>query len=91
MSEKIKLPDGFRSWEADVKIGKKEDKVTIGHWADGCKGCAICIDVCPKKVWKLIEAKNKWNGQLVTVTKADACIKCMLCEIHCPDFCIKIF
>ena len=90
MSEKIKLPDGFRSWEADVKIGKKEDKVTIGHWPDGCKGCAICIDVCPKNVWKLIEAKNKWNGQLVTVKKADACIKCMLCEIHCPDFCIKI-
>ncbi len=91
MSEKINIPDHYGRWEADIKIGKKEDHVTVGYWRDGCKGCGICVDVCPKQVWEIIEAKDKWNGQVVQVTDAAKCIKCMLCEIHCPDFCIKIY
>lgn len=48
-----------------------------------CKGCAICVEFCPKQVLGISEEK-------VTVVNADACIKCRLCEYRCPDFAIFV-
>ena len=48
-----------------------------------CKGCGICIAMCPKQVLGLQENK-------ATVEKAEACISCKLCEYRCPDFAITI-
>lgn len=90
MREGDKMPYQFHIEEGISTIGKKEEKVTIGHWQEACKGCGICVDVCPKDVWKMTKTLDKWNGELVTVDDANKCIKCMLCEIHCPDFAIKI-
>ena len=38
-----------------------------------CKGCDICISVCPKDVYVPYPANQ------------EACVKCGLCEISCPD------
>jgi len=48
-----------------------------------CKGCSICIELCPKKVLAL------QNGK-VAVVKPDDCIGCRLCELRCPDFVIDV-
>jgi 2-oxoglutarate ferredoxin oxidoreductase subunit delta len=49
-----------------------------------CKGCGICISVCPKEV--LVAGKD---GK-VTAAYPDQCIGCMNCEYHCPDFAITV-
>ncbi|PLY02433.1 MAG: tungsten formylmethanofuran dehydrogenase [Desulfuromonas sp.] len=48
-----------------------------------CKGCAICAEFCPKDVLEM-------ETFVVKVVKPEACIKCMQCELRCPDFAIKV-
>lgn len=49
-----------------------------------CKGCGICIHFCPKKIL-VADGLGKPD-----VTNQDECIKCMQCELRCPDFAIKV-
>lgn len=51
---------------------------------DWCKGCGICVHLCPKKVLEL-DAKDK----AVAVRPVD-CICCRMCELRCPDLAIEI-
>ena len=56
-----------------------------------CKGCQICAEVCPKDVLVMIDAPDKWEGTIAEVVAIDGCTACMLCEIECPDFAIRVF
>ncbi len=49
-----------------------------------CKGCGICVDLCPKKVLDLSEV-----GKITVINEA-ACIKCGQCEMRCPDYAIIV-
>ena len=49
-----------------------------------CKGCDICIRLCPERCLTL-------DGALrVAVLDEDACTGCRLCELLCPDFAIEV-
>lgn len=55
-----------------------------------CKGCDICIFICPTRVF---ESSNKLNekGYIPPVaSREDKCIECRLCEMICPDFAIHL-
>ncbi len=45
-----------------------------------CKGCNLCVDVCPSRILTLDDA------QLVHVGDIAKCIFCGLCAARCPDF-----
>lgn len=49
-----------------------------------CKGCSICVDFCPTNVLEM-------KGSLATVVKLEACTRCQLCDLRCPDFAIRVF
>lgn len=55
-----------------------------------CKGCGICISVCPKNVIIMSEEQNKKGYTVAKVENIDFCIKCKLCEISCPDLAIYV-
>ena len=58
---------------------------------DNCKGCGLCVDVCPKKVLQLAQDKINKRGHLpVEAARPDDCIGCGSCAIMCPDFIIKV-
>ena len=55
-----------------------------------CKGCHICISVCPHDVLKKsVEVDNR-GFFLPSVADLDACRVCHICEMHCPDFAIRV-
>ena len=59
---------------------------------DRCKGCALCVDACPKDVLALAERKVNVHGYpYVEAIKADDCIGCASCGIVCPDGCITVY
>lgn len=49
-----------------------------------CKGCEICVQVCPKAV---LSMNDRLKAQVVRI--AD-CTGCLNCEIYCPDFAINV-
>lgn len=55
-----------------------------------CKGCDICIVTCSKDVFAKSEKVNKKNVYVPYAANEDACTKCRLCEISCPDQAIYV-
>ena len=53
-----------------------------------CKGCGICIHMCPQKVLEFSEEVNKFGWRIPKVK--DGCIGCKLCETYCPDLAIWV-
>jgi NAD-dependent dihydropyrimidine dehydrogenase PreA subunit len=49
-----------------------------------CKGCAICVEFCPKDVLVM----NRMDK--VEVQALQSCTKCLRCEQLCPDFAIVV-
>ena len=49
-----------------------------------CKGCGICIALCPEDVY----APDR-DGKPV-LAQPDRCIWCERCETYCPDFAINL-
>ncbi len=60
---------------------KKEFTVTVDR--KRCKGCGICIALCPTDVLEMEHPEMKCR-----VARVEACIGCLMCEMHCPDFAI---
>jgi len=71
-----------RSRQEETIVSEKDGrKITI--IPRYCKGCDICVKLCPKSVLEIQDFK-------VHVARIEDCNECMLCEIRCPDFAIEV-
>ena len=55
-----------------------------------CKGCGLCVAVCPKNVLELSEEINTKGYFPVYQACPEDCIFCATCCIMCPDVAIAI-
>jgi len=58
---------------------------------DMCKGCGLCVSVCPRKILEL--SKTKFNAKgynAVECIDQEKCIGCAMCATMCPDVVIKV-
>ena len=59
-------------------------KITVNE--DRCKGCGLCVAVCPKKIIVLapehINAKGYYPAQMIDEA---LCTGCAFCATMCPD------
>jgi len=56
-----------------------------------CKGCAICVAVCPKASLAISDAFNA-AGYFAPAMKTGAeCTGCGACVKLCPDFAVTVF
>jgi 2-oxoglutarate ferredoxin oxidoreductase subunit delta len=54
--------------------------------AGRCKGCGLCVGVCPKSILELdVSTVNELGHHPVRLTDAAACTSCALCARVCPD------
>ncbi len=60
---------------------KKFEVIINKTW---CKGCGLCVEVCPKQVLAL-------NDRLKAETvHLESCIGCKQCDHICPDLAITV-
>jgi len=58
---------------------------------DKCKGCMLCVSVCPRKVIVKSKKLNKRGIYAVEVKKNASCSGCAMCAVICPDVCIEVY
>ena len=56
--------------------------------AERCKGCAFCVEYCPRDVLVMSGAFNRKGYHPPEVVKHGECVNCALCEMICPEFAI---
>jgi len=55
-----------------------------------CKGCHICVEVCPRQVLE-VDANVFLRGfHPVQVVQGENCTVCRQCELLCPDLAIAV-
>jgi 2-oxoglutarate ferredoxin oxidoreductase subunit delta len=56
-----------------------------------CKGCSLCVAVCPKEVLALDMSRLTPKGYHPAYLVSDGCTGCAICSIVCPDAAITVY
>ena len=58
---------------------------------DLCKGCGLCVDVCPRHVLVIAHEKiNRKGHHPAIVVALEKCVGCASCAVMCPDCVITV-
>ncbi len=61
-------------------------------FVDKCKGCSLCVSVCPKKILDIDKSKVNAKGYFPACCVDESkCIGCAFCATICPDSVIEVF
>jgi 2-oxoglutarate ferredoxin oxidoreductase subunit delta len=55
-----------------------------------CKGCALCIEFCPKKAISISDDLNLKGYYVAAFDDVKECTGCATCAIICPDVAIEV-
>jgi 2-oxoglutarate ferredoxin oxidoreductase subunit delta len=59
---------------------------------DRCKGCSLCVAVCPAHVLRMAEGRFNIKGYPpVEVANPEACTGCGVCTVICPDVVFTVY
>lgn len=76
--------------EAVVEPAARFEPLDIA--TERCKGCGLCVDICPKHVLGLdATVVNEHGYHPVRLTDAAACTSCALCARICPDAVFAVY
>lgn len=57
-----------------------------------CKGCSLCVSVCPKKLVQLkCDELNEKGFNPAGVEEMEKCTGCAMCATMCPDNVIEVY
>ena len=56
-----------------------------------CKGCALCVDACPKGVMSLDEEHLTPKGYHPVYLSDEGCTGCAICAVICPEAALTIY
>jgi 2-oxoglutarate ferredoxin oxidoreductase subunit delta len=80
----LEAPDIRRIEQRETESAEPAKKYRIDIFEAWCKSCGICIAFCPRGCLEPSEEGTP------LVSGPDLCSGCGWCEIHCPDFAIRV-
>ncbi len=67
-------------------------KAKVEFLEDKCKGCSLCVSVCPVEIIQLSKDNINAKGYPTAgVIEMDKCIGCTNCALICPDCVITVY
>jgi len=57
--------------------------------SERCKGCGLCVAVCPKNSIQIAKKSNK-NGYFPAESRGSQCTGCAMCALICPEAVIEV-
>jgi 2-oxoglutarate ferredoxin oxidoreductase subunit delta len=57
---------------------------------DRCKGCAFCVEFCPRGALEMSDELSPKGYTLAVVADESKCLACGLCDVLCPEFAIHL-
>ncbi|MCD8511485.1 MAG: 4Fe-4S binding protein [Bacillus sp. (in: Bacteria)] len=63
----------------------------VQFYEDHCKGCSLCITVCPQQIINLGDRLNKKGYRPAEVWDQEKCTSCAACARICPDAVISVY
>lgn len=56
-----------------------------------CKGCEICVVVCPVDILEMSAGTNEFGYHQPALKGEGVCTACKICALMCPDYAIEVF
>jgi len=69
-------------------MSKKHYKIIINE--ELCKGCDICVELCPTNVFELSEQINTKGYYVPKPILIENCTGCKICDLICPEMAILL-
>lgn len=67
---------------------KNKFRVSIDR--ERCKGCELCLGVCPLKLITMATALNRKGYHFAETARPEECLGCLKCARMCPEAAIEI-
>jgi 2-oxoglutarate ferredoxin oxidoreductase subunit delta len=64
-------------------------RATVTIDIETCKGCVLCVPVCPPRVLVMSESVNGKGYRYPLLL--EGCTGCELCAKVCPDYCFAVY
>jgi 2-oxoglutarate ferredoxin oxidoreductase subunit delta len=67
---------------ATPRKGPRGQVIIFATW---CKGCRICVELCPTKVLAMGADED-----MPRIVAPEKCTACHFCDTHCPDLALVV-
>jgi 2-oxoglutarate ferredoxin oxidoreductase subunit delta len=87
----VRSPVAQRFWRVPLdaeSIPRVQSSIHILE--ERCKGCAYCVEFCPRDVFVTSKRFNLKGYHPPEIVALDRCTACHFCEILCPEFAIGV-
>ncbi len=72
------------------KERKTMAKIVVTIDRETCKGCGLCVSVCPRQILAIDRECVNGKGYYPAAVGAGECIGCISCARMCPEAAIRI-
>ena len=71
------------------RVAKRRGYVVVDE--ERCKGCELCVQVCPEGALELLPALNSFAYHPACLKEDNSCTGCALCAQVCPDVALEVY
>ena len=65
-------------------------KLRVSIDRERCKGCELCISVCPLHLLAITATLNRKGYHVAEIARTEECLGCLKCARMCPEAAIEI-